>query len=57
MKTLTFKVTVEVSELNEYNIRVLERTIGNAIVSGVRYGDMLDVDEIAAEAKLIQVKD
>ena len=57
MKTLTFRVTIEASKLDEIGVEVLEQHLGEVILSGecLDLGD--DIDELGVSAKLLHVSD
>ena len=56
MKTLTFEVTVEVSELPVVDIAYLQDQVSRAIISSERL-DLGPVDEMGASARLLRVSE
>ena len=56
MKTLTFKVTVEVSELKCCNVEYVEDQLSRSIISSECL-DVGPVDEMGASAKLLEIQD
>ena len=56
MKTLTFELTIQVSELGRINVSDIEEQVGRAILSDEQ-PDFGDADELGASARLLEIID